>query len=322
MSFLGYQSTKRALGNIVYASAQNGSLPLDTDSVLITLWLRLQFTITTTTTAMVGNKWGGIARLLRQIEVQIEGQDTVISLDGEGAMLHALMDWGTPPQGDATIDLTVTATTYDLMLPISLNMPRSDNPLATALDLRGINQANLVIRWGALTDLVTTVNGGVLSAVTLDVYGEYLDNAPADAPFAVRSLDIQSEGVTGNDSTFNMTQDKGTGLFYRAFNLVTVRDDIAVTTILDGNDIRLVAGNQNFQNWPAELVRGAYKSWGNLATELTNVYPVKIPSLGQLSQMIPTNALDADLRLQMGVTYTSGTEKIINYRESVRPLLF
>jgi len=322
MPFNLYQTTRRSLGNIPYASGQNGSLALDTDSVMTTLWLRLQATIVTTSTAMVGNKWGGIARLLRQIEIQVEGRDTVIGLDGEGAVMLATQDFSTPPHGDGAVDLTVTTTVYDLFLPISMALPKSQNPLATALDLRGINQANLVVRWGNIADLVTTVNGGVLSGVSLDVYAEYQDNVPPGVGFAVRSLDIQSSGVTGTDANFNITQDKGTGLLYRSFKLVTLRGDIAVSTVLDANSIRLVAGNQNFMNWPAELVRASAKSWGHLATELVNVYPVDIPSFGQIQQMINTNMLDADLRIQAGVAYTSGTEKIINYREAVRPFLF
>jgi hypothetical protein len=322
--FNGEQTTRRSLGNIPYAANQTNSLDLDTDSVLVRLWLRLRYSITVTTTAMVGPKWNAIARLLRTVSVQIQGRDTVISLDGEGILMHALLDYGTLPAG-AGDTFTLAAGgpyAYDVWLPINFFLPRSQMPTATLLDLHGIRSASLIVEWGTISDLVTTVNGGAISVTpTLDVYADYWDNAALQVVPQVRSLNVHTEGITGTDPEHNVTMDKGTGLSYRSFRMVTVRDQVAASDILTG-DVRLVAGNQNFAKVPAAGLRASAKSDFSLETELVNEYPMVIPTLGRVQQVIPTNALDADLRLQLGVTRTSGTEQVKIYREEIRPFLF
>lgn len=323
MPFNGLQTTVRNLGSISYQASQKGSLDLDTDSVLLASWLRLQATLTNGAGALVGPKWNVLARLLRSIEFQIQGREEVISLDGEGALMFALKDFGTLPEGaaDPFVVTPSVTTDYDLWIPIAHFLPRSQSPLLTALDLRGINQASLVVLWGTPVDLADTVTNLVVDSASVTLVGEYLDNVPGDQAFLVRNLDSQTAPVTGNDANFNITLDKGTGLAYRSFNLVTLRDEDLVSDILDGNTVKLLSGNQNFKSSPAEFWAAHRKSYRALDNELPGVYNIETPWGGDSAQMIPTNTLDADLRLNMGVTFTSGTEKIANYRESVRPLI-
>ncbi len=325
MSWRGLQTTRRSLGTIAYTSGGTGSVDYDTDSVATMTWLRLQFSLTTTTTALSGPYYNVLARLIRDCTIQVQGRDQVVTLSGEDLLTMALLDFGTLPQGAAdTFVLTAapTTTAYDVWLPIPHFLPRSRSPLTTALDLRGMTSATVTIRWGAPSDLASTSSGTVVASASVNVYADYLDNVPEGTPgFRVRSLDRQTAPVTGTDASFQIVLDKGSGLLYRRFVMVTTRDDDAVDTILDGNTFQLVAGNQNFWTSPAELLKADGKSMNSLAAELSGVYPVMITSLGDPAQMIPTAALDADLRIKTGVTYTSGTEQIANLREAVRPFL-
>jgi hypothetical protein len=322
----GLQTTRRTLGTITYAQAGGvGSVDYDTDSVVLTTWLRLQFSITTTTTPMAGPYYNVLARILRDVTIQVQGRDQVVSLAGEDLLTMANLDYGTPPHGAGdsfVLTAAPTTTAYDVFIPIPHFLPRSRVPLTTALDLRGITSATLTVRWGQMSDLVSTVGGGVLDSASVTVVGEYLDNVPQGTPgFRVRSLDKQSVPVTGTDASFQVVLDKGSGLLYRRFVLYTLQDDDEVSTILDGNTFQLVAGNQSFWNVPATWIKAEAKSRDSLATELSGVYPVMIPTLGDPTQMIPTAALDADLRLKTGVTYGSGTQYLYNLREAVRPFL-
>jgi len=322
--FSTLQTTMRSLGNIPYAANQRGSRDLDVGAVLLETLIRLRYSITVTTTAMVGLKWNTIPRLLRTIEFQIQGRDTVINIDGEGAAMHSLLDYGTLGDGMGdTFTLAVGGPyAYDVWLKIPHFLPRSTRPLQTALDLRGIRQASVVVTWGAIADLVTTVNGGAISVTPqLDIFGRYLDFVDPGVGFLVRNLDVQTAPVTGTSASFDITQDKGTGLLYRNFRLVTLRDQVPVTSILDTNTVRVLAGNQQFFTMVAEGLRADAKQFYDLETELTNIYPLMLTAMGDNSQSMPTNALDADLRINTGVTYTSGTEHIKVYREAIRPFL-
>ncbi|MBL4766474.1 MAG: hypothetical protein JKY94_01960 [Rhodobacteraceae bacterium] len=321
MAFRSMHAARRQLGTISYTKGNRETLDLETGAVLFNLFLRLKFTITAGATAMIGPKWFTLARLIKKLEIEVQEQDNIVSMDGAGVLMRALRDYGTLPLGAGDTFALSGTTSYDIWIPLALFLPRSN--LQTALDLRGINSATLAVTWGGLSDLVTTPGAtAALSGVSLQVVGEYWQDVPNELPrFAVRELTQQTNPLTGSNSEFNIAMDKNTGVRYRSLVLASLQNDIAVDTVLAGN-AQLLSGSDVFWNAPALMARASDKIYRSLESEanLTGLYPFEVSSFGQSEQMIPTNALDADLRFELDATYTAGNTKVVNYKEAVRAM--
>lgn len=317
---------RHRLQNIPYQAGVRNTIPIDRDGVLAMLAVRLAFTVTNGATGPVGPLWMTLARLIRRLEVVVNGQDTVVAINGAHLASRALFDFGARQFGmDDTVVLTNSAATnYQIVLPIPFYLPRARRPDDTALDLRKVAQATIGITWGDQTDLFTTPNNAAISNVTCAVEGHYLLDAPADQVYMVRTLDMVEQNNAASNQNFQILVDRGQDIFWRSFHIATLRNDIAVNTMLDGGDIRLLAGSFFYVNREAVHVRAeARRAFGLPAAEAadaTGIYPVYMPFLGQGTTLINAGALTADLFFNFNITYTSGTEKVSISREAMRPL--
>jgi hypothetical protein len=312
----------RKLGTVDFAENARKTLEIDRDGVLMQLDLRLQFTITNSATPAVDPQWNALASLFKRIEMIVGGRDTVVSIDGPGLVARAQKEFGTSIFGmDDTVVLTGSAVTaYDVIIPLSFFLPRGRRPDDTGLDLRRQQQVSLAITWGDIDDFYGTANAAVISAVTCSVEGNYLLYAPTDKAFFARNLDMVERDLPGSTDNFDITMDKGTGLFYRSFQVVTLADGLAVNTILDPGSISLEAGSFVFTKRDAIMWRAHNKHNFGQEAATTGLYYMPTYMFGEGSSMINSGVLQSDLKFIFDATKVTGTNTIRVYREAMRPL--
>lgn len=321
----------RPLPAVVYAAQQRQTIELHRDGVLVQLNLRLRYTITNGGTGPTGPLFQAVSRILKKIEIVVNGRDTPISIDGPGALARAFLEFGCVSYGaDVPVSVTAAQTTVvDLVVPVPLWAVRGRRPDDTGLDLRGIQQATLAVTWGVIADIFTTPGAtAAIGTPTLEVEGEYLMDAPVNNEMLVRALDWQDVDVAATNNNFEVIQDKGTGLFYRSFMVVALADNDQSTAILDSGSIKLLSGQYVFHQRGSVMLKASNKR--NFQREditialskhlLTSVYFLQLMAWGEATQVINSGALNADLRLVFDVTKTGTVCKLLIYREAIRRL--
>jgi hypothetical protein len=319
-------TVRRRLSSPLYSAGTRQTVQLDRDGVLLGLAIRLQYRVTNGATGPTTPLWSTLARLLRRVEVLINGQDTTININGAHLASRHLMEFGTRPLGmDATVVLTNSAVTdYDIAVRLPFTLPpgaqRRDD---CGLDLRGVQQAVLGITWGDASDLFGTTNGAVVSNVQAEITGHYLVNADPKARFWVRALDMQDIDNTTSNANLSVLLDRGSDLFWRNLHIATLRNNVAVQNILTG-DIRWQAGSFLYDSRsPREVLADTILESPATYNEVPSseqVYRLSRDYLGSITTLINGGALAGDLFLYLGTTYTSGTERISISREFMRPL--
>jgi len=317
---------RRRLASPLYAAGVRQTVQLDRDGVLLGAIIRVQYRVTNTATAPTTPLWGTLARILRRVEVVVNGQDTVINVNGAHLASRQLLETSQRPLGmDATVVLTASAVTdYDISIRVPFVLPagaqRRDD---TALDLRGVQQAILAVTWGDATDLFGTPNSAAISNVNVEVTGHYLVNAAPQQRYLVRAMDIQDQDNTTTNANLSILLDRGSDIFWRNLHIATLRNNVAVQNILTG-DVRWQAGSFIYDNRSARevLADTIYESripYSEFATA-DQIYRLGRDFYGSIATLINGGALSGDLFLILGTTYTSGTERISISREFIRPL--
>jgi len=317
---------RRRLPSVPYQAGVRNTIAIDRDGVLSQINIRLAYRVANGATAPVGPLWQTLARLIRRLEIVVNGQDTVVTISGAHLASRATLEWGVRPLGmDTSIVLTANQNTdYEIVLPLPLFLPRAVRPDDTSLDLRRVNQAILAITWGDASDLFATPGATVqVQNVVCSVEGSYLVNARPDQVFMVRALDMQETTSPASNANLTILQDRGSDLFWRSWHIATLRNQVAVQNIITG-DVRLFAGAFSYANRDgnavlAEGAREAAIPWSEYPAA-DRVYPIRAQYLGQNVTLINAGALSGDLYLAAGVTYTSGTEIISISREAMRML--
>lgn len=317
---------RRRLASPLYAAGVRQTVQLDRDGVLLGLAIRVQYRVANGATGPVGPLWSTLARILRRVEVVVNGQDTVINVNGAHLASRQLLESGQRALGmDAAVVLTNSANTdYDITIRVPFVLPpgaqRRDD---TALDLRGVQQAILAITWGDASDLFTTVNTAAVQNVSCEITGHYLVNANPAQRFLVRALDIQDQDNTTSNANLSILLDRGSDLFWRSLHIATLRNNVAVQNILTG-DVRWSAGsfiydNRSAREVLADTIHEATVPYSEFAAA-DQIYRLTRDFMGSNTTLINGGALSGDLFLTVGTTYTSGTERISISREFLRPL--
>ena len=317
---------RRKLASPLYAAGVRQTIQIDRDGVLLGLAIRVQYRITNGGTAAVGPLWSTLSRILRRVEVVVNGQDTVLNINGAHLASRALVENGQRALGmDATVVLTASAATdYDIVIPVSFMLPKgAQRRDDTALDLRGVQQAILAVTWGDTSDIYTTPNGAAISNVQVEITGHYLVNANPAQRFLVRALDVQEVDNTTTNANLSILLDRGSDLFWRSLHIATLRNNVAAQNILTG-DIRWSAGSFMYDNRSArEILAETLRESAMPFSEFPaadQVYRLGRDFNGSIATLINGGALSGDLFLTVGTTYTSGTERISISREYIRQL--
>jgi hypothetical protein len=326
-------------------------LNLNVGAPLTGLDLRLRYTVTTGAAAPTGAMYGTffqLAQLLKRVEIIINGQDTVWSVQPWLYLARLCNEReGVIPKGFETpINMGATQTTnVDIHLPLHFDMIRGRKRNDAAIDLRGIRAAQLFCTFGGLADLFGTPGATVaLSNIQLDVEGTYIENVPAKDKngkpiiFAVRQLDEINLILPGANNQQTVDIDQRTGV-----NLVSLAHFFATTTagvpagddvgLINGNtftgDLKLKSGGTYFHVSQAPQMKARVREEFRLSTanngatinpEFAGWFMHDIRYDGKLSTGIPTGALDANLQALLNHNYTTGATTWFIQRESVRPL--
>jgi hypothetical protein len=317
---------RRRLASPLYAAGVRQTVQLDRDGVLLGAVIRVQYRVTNGATGPVGPLWSTLARILRRVEVVVNGQDTVINVNGAHLASRQLVESTQRPLGmEASVVLTNSAVTdYDISIRVPFVLPygaqRRDD---TALDLRGVQQAILAVTWGDASDLFTTPGAAAISNVNVEITGHYLVNASPAQRYLVRALDIQDVDNTTTNANLSVLLDRGSDIFWRNLHIATLRNNVAVQNILTG-DVRWQAGSFIYDNRsPREVLADTIFESRIPYSEFPaadQVYRLSRDFYGSIATLINGGALAGDLFLILGTTYTSGTERISISREFIRPL--
>jgi hypothetical protein len=311
----------RKIGSIAFASGGRQTLEIDRAGVLMSLALRLTFTITNSGTPPVTPLYQALAGLIKRIEILVGGRDTVWSIRGDSLAARLFYENQIAAQGmDATVVLTASAaTTYDIVLPLDFFVPNGRRPDDTGLDLRRVSTAIIAVTWGNsnCSDIFTTPNSAAISNVSCTVEGDYLLGAPDTAVYLVRAIDQVERELTGTSDNFDVIMDKGSGLFYRGFQVEALAAGVGHASIV--NSIKLEAGPFSFRASDALHIQ-ARNRMGYGVAPLTGVYMLPQSFFGQGTTWINTAELTSDLKLIFNATKQTGTNIIRVTREAVRPL--
>lgn len=322
----------KKIGTVDFTEGGVHTLAIPRDGVLTELAIRMKFTITHGAAASTGPLWYALAALIRRIEVSLNGRDTVLSIDGPGAVARAIYEYGTMPYAMAggaaaanfnAMDVTnATATAYDIVIPIPFFFPNSLDPLAAALPVNRFGQATLELTYGNTSHLFGTVNAGtVISAVTVSVEGDYLLDTNPERPFLARILDQKLDDLPGTTDSHDITIDTGTGLLYRSLLVVTTAAGLAVDTIVADGSLALEAGTFTFQKRDGPLLQAENRRLFDQAAHQTGTYMLTAESFGDPRMLVNTHrdVLTSNLQLIGDLTKVAGTNTLRVYREAVRP---
>lgn len=316
---------RRRLPSVPYQAGTRNTVAIDRDGVLSMMAIRLGFVVSNGATPPSGVQWQCLARLIRRLEIVVNGQDTVVSMNGAHLASRAALEFGARAFGmDTTVVLTANAVTfYEIVLPLPFFLPRAVRPDDTSLDLRRVDQAICAVTWGDASDLFSTPGTAAISTVTCALEGHYLVNANPAQAFLVRSLDIQDVSNTASNANFTVLQDRGSDMFWRTYHIATLRNGASVNNILTG-DVRLYAGAFTYASRDASAVMAETMRESAIPVSefpaADRAYRIGLPYLGQNTTLINAAALSGDLYLSFGTTYTSGTELISISREALRAL--
>lgn len=326
----------RKLGSIKYTAGGRESLELDKNGVLLSLLLRIRFTVTNGATGPTGALFQTLARIIQRLEIMAGGRDVVQSIPGYFLALRAQYEAeGIPALGmGATVVTTGSAaTTYDLSLPVPFTLPLGRREDDTALDTTGLSQLSAIITWARsdCSDLFTTPNGATISNVSCDVEGTYIANpmrnqsgmavsSKSGKPYLVRHLDYQEVAVTATNNSQAVILDSRTGLVVTSFLFAQLADDVGNDNII--NSMRMEAASFVYSLRDAQPIRA--ENVRNL--RLFNGYVPGALYLdpridGSVINAITTSELEGDLKVVLDVTKQGTTCKLGIQREALRPLI-
>jgi hypothetical protein len=326
----------RKLGTIRFTAGGRETLELDKNGVLLRLFLRLKYTVTNGATAPSGPLFQTLARLIQRVEIMAGGRDVVQSIPGYFLAARAAVERGFPAYGmNATVVTTANAaTTYDVILPVDFTLPLGARLDDCALDTAGLSQLSAIVTWGKTdaSDLFATPNGAVISAVSLDVEGQYVANPMRNAsgvavsgmsgkPYLVRHLDYQEINIPATNNAQAIILDSRTGLVVTSFLIATLGDEVGRDDVLNNFRIEAASYVYALRDTPfvkAENVRNLNMISGAMPAGLLYVDP-RLD--GSVVNAIRTDQLEGDLKMVADVTKQGTTTKIAIQREALRPLI-
>lgn len=323
------QKVFRKVATIPFAEGVRNSVLIDRDGVLMGFKIILKSTLTGGATPPVGPLAGGWASLIQRFELQLDGQDTPINIDGLGLAAQHTKDFGYRPYGYSTaLPLIAGATTNTVIMFLPIFLARGRRPDDTGYDLRKLQQASLAITWGNPQSLYTTPGTVAISGVQCDIEALYHVFAPGEASpaYLARVLDMVNQPITGTNDNVPILMDRGQDVAYRSYLGASLVDGVLSNSPLNsaGRGIRLESGSFVWVNRSGESV---YSDWFDLVQEfeansavMAGLHYIDLTKFGDLTTIINTGILSADLYMRLNWLFSGTTNIFRLYREAIRPL--
>lgn len=327
-------------GNIQYISAGEQYFDIPRWGVLYQMVLRVAFRITSGGMLPVGPLYQTLSRVIRNLQIVVNGRDYIYNLPGESIAMKAFRDFGIVPYGsDAALPSVInTAYDYVVYLPVTLYLPRgvrkADSGLNTGAPRIAGLPAQLKVTWANsnCSDIYTTPNGAVLSNVNCTVAGEYeTDPSPVfnDGPDAGKPrfwlTRVQAQelvNLPATNSAFSVIIDEGTGVFLRALQIEALVDNVGADNVLANGTMQLKAGNRVYGDITAGILKEQMQRAAQVNPQ-TGTYDWVFTQFGSLLTMIDTrrSELPANLILYMDATKQGTTTNLLVTRDGIRNLL-
>ena len=246
---------EREIGTITYVANQTRTLPLPRNYAYRKLYLKLAADVTLAAGSAGTPKDSCPLQLVSSIEIRANGRDVIKRLDMETAHRLNQFRYGVRPYIDslptgygAAADVVVGGHAI-----IDFEMWRAVRPIDTLLDSAGLATLEMIVTFGAGTDILNDAYDGtvVVNEATLYVSALEAVGVPAGTKFMLnKEYQIRSQV---NAASTNHQVQIPVGNMFRSFILKTHSDGNQVNTIL--NNIQIKAGTEVFKNRRAFLVQ-------------------------------------------------------------------
>ena len=246
---------EREIGTIDYAASQTRTLALPRNYAYRKLYLKLVAQLDVAAASAGTPKDSCPAQLVQSIEIRANGRDVIKRFDLE--TLHRLnqLRYGVRPYVDSLpsgygVQNDVAVGVHAI---IDFEMWRAVKPIDTMLDSAGLATLELIVTFGAGTDVFNDAFDGTVNVDNATLYVSSLEavGVPAGAFFMLnKEYQLRSQV---NAASTNHQINLPVGNAFRSFVLKTSSDGDQVNTIL--NNIQLKAGTEVFKNRRAFLLQ-------------------------------------------------------------------
>ena len=297
----------RQATTVDFRPGQKVGAKIETGGIIKQLMFRLRATVTQGVANDHSQGFGQILRMLRQVEVKVNENDTVMSLDGPGLLLRSYYDFGAHPSGYGSLPFVAGSTQhYDIFIPIAFYLPRSRTPDLTALDLRGALSCTLNVDWANSPEGSIYQKGQENKArvenVQFEIVADYADNYPAEmAQKYVREMKYTSNVVSADNPAYEYRIQRNTGRVIKSLVIMQTRGDYSTLTtpgafrppIFNG-EIEIAAGHEIYKQGPVQHFL-AHESSRNQYEAMAGTIPFDFADLADTSQALDLQQLDSDL---------------------------
>ncbi|KKN24051.1 hypothetical protein LCGC14_0898750 [marine sediment metagenome] len=290
------------------------------------------------------------AQLVRNLDIIVNGSDTIKHMDFETLHRKNQLQFGTRPRIYAE-DWSGYANAADKVLKVasrmSFAMPRAIAQVDTLLDTTALSSLDLVVTWGAGLDTmndgwagnttpVVSVNDAKLHITAIEYIG-----VVAGTNFALWKENWLRKKVVGVDNTFQIKLPFGSNINYRSILLKTHSDGDQVDTIIPYNGlatlnkITLKSGTEVYLYQVGQLLTvqnrlqhaievpertGSAAALNHRLQELTleGYYYIDFCRDGRLSEMLDTSML-SDLELSLEVVNPGSADYVDVYFDHLFP---
>jgi len=200
---MAIKNRKRAIVEAVEFK-ENGQVikQLPQDNPLRRISLHGKFVIDTATTIGVGIKQDSILNLVKRIQVRLNGSDNIFDLDLRTYFYALAFEYGTKPYLDSfVIPSASSSSTFEIEIPIDFALIRNQiSDYSALLPAHLLDSLDLIIDWGAISDVVTTPNDTTVNVTStqiklsiIEVYSNSADGKELDE--IISNLTKVYEGV-------------------------------------------------------------------------------------------------------------------------------
>lgn len=316
-------------GTIPYAANDRKALELETGQTVAVTYVELCFDYAAGAVPPVGLKLGNAMRLIKELSIEVNNRDEVLSLDGMSLYEQARLDALENPYGYTSLSLVANATLTGgrILIPIFHYQANSPALGMTALDLRFAEKAELVIRWGDAGDVFNTPNDATFTNVKARIVTSGWQGSSGDV-LQVRELRSNRYDVLSTTDQFkDIRVQRSAGIELRRVVLIPTVSGFGygenrsnpAERVLTG-DIEVAMGGRQLTRAGASFIQGETQLKYQAPVNQW-VYPWEFSVAGEPA-LLDTAQMPADLTFHLDVQKQANETIIHTITEGVRPFRF
>lgn len=285
-------------GTFDYRNGKVERVKLDVGAVVTTLNFKATVTIDTPGAVPVGLTYAGLMGVIDQMIIRINGVDNFIEISG--AVLKRLMatDYG-HDMIRAVPEIIAGVKEYKFHFKLALYLPRSRTPDVTALDLRAVDDAEILIKWAGSEGVYQEPNTAVVTNVVLDVFTDGMSGVADGQTFMLRSIIQNSIPIVAPHQAFSEVVVKN--------NQNAFLNKVTIIGMADGALRQIAAGHVRVKQGPFVRIEsdGSDMSYGEAFEARTEYEPKIIPidfsQLGNTPLILKLDELSHDLKFEFPI---------------------